>query len=215
MKFFKPQLILLAIFLISITGCIEHSQKWKVENEPEGYPYLTAGDTTKQLMKEEEFWIIIDKSKATANGTYQVQIGALKTILKTLDENDLVKFSNTFTALMAATYNYKLWGAAYVINGGCSDDCFDYFREYLIAHGRDKFYATIKDPESCADWIRTEMDDNWEGLQASIFTAYKEKTGKELPLTYRPKMELKGEPFKEETVDKQYPKLARRFVGEE
>lgn len=212
MKFFNSQLILVAIFLLIITGCIEHSQKWKVENEPSGYQYLTAGDTTKQLMKEEEFWIIIDKSRTTANGTYQLQIGALKTILQTLNENDLVKFSNTFTALMAATYNYKLWGAAYVINGGCSDDCFDYFRQYLIAHGRDKFYATINDPESCADWIKTEEEDNWEGLQGAIYTAYKEKTGKDIPDTYRPKMELKGEPFKEETVDKLYPKLARRFM---
>lgn len=109
-------------------------------------------------MKEEEFWIIIDKSSAAANGVYKAQIGTLKNILVTLNENDLVKFSNTFTALLAATYNYKLWGAAFVINGGCSDDCFDYFREYLIAHGRDKFYATINDPETCADWIRTEMD---------------------------------------------------------
>ena len=214
MNFFNPKIaVLSALFLISIAGCIEHSQKWKVENEPDGYPYLTAADTTKQLMKEEEFWIIIDKSKAASAGSYRLQVDALNTILKTLGEDDLVKFSKTFSALLAATYNYKLWGAAFVINGGCSDDCFTYFREYLIAQGRDKFYATINDPESCADWIRSETEEDWEGLHGAVFAAYKEKTGKDLPLTYLP-MELKGEPFKEETVDKQYPKLAKRFSQE-
>jgi hypothetical protein len=28
------------------------------------------------------------------------------------------------------------WGAAYLANGGCSDDGFDYFRGWLIGQGR-------------------------------------------------------------------------------
>jgi hypothetical protein len=29
-----------------------------------------------------------------------------------------------------------MWVAAYLMNGGCSDDGFDYFRGWLIAQGR-------------------------------------------------------------------------------
>ncbi len=131
----------------------------------------------------------------------------------TLQPKDIVKFDNTFTSLMAFSYDYKLWGASYVINGGCSDDCFDYFRQYLIGHGKIKFYQTIKNPESCVNWIKSDEEDNWEGLQYPAMEAYKQKTGKEIPKTFQPKFELKGKPFDEETVMKQYPKLAKKFMN--
>lgn len=174
---------------------------------------MTSADTTEQLMKEDEFWKLIDNSLTTSGNNYQTQIASLKQILTALDPTEIVKFDNTFTALLAASYDYKLWGASYVINGGCSDDCFEYFREYLIAHGKDKFYGTFQDPESCVSWMKSEEEDNWEGIRYSASEAYKQKTGKDIPKTYQPKYELKGKPFDEATVDKQYPKLAKKFFG--
>ncbi|RZJ77517.1 MAG: DUF4240 domain-containing protein, partial [Chryseobacterium sp.] len=109
------------------------------------------------------------------------------------------------------SYTSKLWGASYVINSGCSDDCFEYFREYLIAYGKNKFYATLKDPDGCADWIKSESDDNWEGIRYAAPLAYKQKTGKEMPVNYHPKYVLKGELFDEEKITQQYPKLAAKF----
>ena len=170
-------------------------------------------DTTGQLMNLDEFWKLIDKSRTASNDNYQLQINSLKTILSKLEPIEIVKFDNTFTALLAASYDWNLWGAAYVINGGCSDDCFHYFRQYLIGHGRDKFYQTLKDPDSSASWIKSEEEDNWEGLQYAAMEAYKLKTGKYIPKKYNPKFELKGMPFDEETVFKQYPKLAKKFIG--
>ena len=202
-------------FTVTLTSCDGQNNKDKSQssNKKEKSINLTFSDTTTQLMNEDEFWKLIDKSRAGANNNYQAQITSLKTILLTLEPSDIEKFDNTFTALLAASYNYKLWGASYVINGGCSDDCFDYFRQYLIGHGKEKFYNTIKDPESCVSWIKSEEEDNWEGLQYSAMEAYKQKTGKEIPKTYQPKFELKGKPFDEETVMKQYPKLAKKFMS--
>ena len=62
-------------------------------------------------------------------------------------------------------------------------------------------------------WIKSEEEDNWEGIRYSASEAYKQKTGKDIPNTYQPKYELKGKPFDETTVDKQYPKLAKKFLG--
>ena len=175
---------------------------------------LTSSDTTGLLMDEDRFWSIIDKSRNTSSGHYEEQINNLKNILVSLEPLEIEKFDNTFTALLAASYDWKLWGAAYVINGGCSDDCFDYFRQYLIAHGKDKFYQTLKDPESCVNWIKSEEEEEWEGLKYSAMDAYKQKTGKVIPKTFTPNFELKGKEFDEETVDKQYPKLAKKFMGD-
>ena len=202
------------VFAITLTSCEGQNNKNKSQPSNQKSMDLTSSDTTKQIMSEEDFWKLIDKSRTASNNNYQTQISSLKTILLTLEPADIEKFDNTFTALLAASYDYKLWGASYVINGGCSDDCFDYFRQYLIGHGKEKFYQTIKDPESCASWIKSEEEDNWEGLQYPAMEAYKQKTGKEIPKTYQPKFELKGKPFDEETVMKQYPKLAKMFMGD-
>ncbi len=203
---------LIATTFTSCDGQINKPQS-QASNKKGKSMNLLSSDTTVQLMNQDEFWKLIDKSRTAANNNYQVQITTLETILLTLDASEIEKFDNTFTALLAASYDWKLWGASYVINGGCSDDCFDYFRQYLIGHGKDKFYQTLKDPESCASWIKSEEEDNWEGLQYSAMDAYKQKTGKDIPKSYNPEFELKGKPFDEETVFKQYPKLAKKFMG--
>lgn len=174
---------------------------------------IPSTDTTVALMEEDDFWKIIDDSRKASANNYQTQITSLTQSLTALDPIEIIKFENRFNALLAASYDYKLWGASYVINGGCSDDCFEYFREYLIAHGKNKFYETSKDPESCVSWIKSEQEDNWEGIRYSASEAYKQKTGKDIPNTYQAKYELKGKPFDENTLDKQYPKLAKKFLG--
>ena len=49
---------------------------------------------------------------------------------------------------MAGSYWTPLWAAAYVINGGCSDDGFDYCRGWLILQGREVFEHVVADPRT-------------------------------------------------------------------
>jgi hypothetical protein len=200
------------ICFIGLTACNAQPKKnadvLKVHSK---ITYLTASDKSGKLLNEGAFWAIIEKSIVQSNNNYQRQIQDLQGILAGMDKEEIVKFNNTFTALLAASYTSKLWGASYVINGGCSDDCFEYFREYLIAHGKIKFYDTYNDPESCADWIKSESEDNWEGIRHAAANAYKQKTGSEILYTYQPEYKLKGKIFDEDTVDKLYPKLAAKF----
>jgi len=213
----KNSILTSFVFAITLTSCEGQNNKNNPESstKKEKIMYLTSSDTTKQLMDEDEFWRLIEKSRVAANNNYPRQLASLKTILLTLSPTDIEKFDHTFTALLAATYDFKLWGAAYVINGGCSDDCFHYFRQYLIGNGKERFYQTIKDPESCAPWMKSEeQGEIWEGLQYSAMEAYKQKTGNDIPQTYQPKTELKGKPFDEETIIKEYPKLAKKFMGD-
>jgi hypothetical protein len=174
---------------------------------------LTATDTSAQLMPEEQFWQITGDAHNTARGQYSRQLQALKDHLTTLPNDEIVRFFNTFSALMAASYNTNVWGAAYVINGGCSDDCFEYFRQYLIAQGRDRFYAFLHNPDNCSDWIKSESDENYEGFGYVPIEAYKIKNGSELPITYQPNYELKGNMFDESSVERIYPRLAKKFSG--
>ena len=74
------------------------------------------------------------------------------------------------------------------------------------------FYKTFNNPESFVNWIKSEEEDDWEGLQYCAPEAYEVKTSKEIPISYQPAFQLKGTPFDEETMFDQYPKLAKKFM---
>src|SRR5262249_5041268 len=44
-----------------------------------------------------------------------------------------------------------------LINGGCSDDGFHYFCQWLILQGRDVFKAALKKPDSLAKVLNPEI----------------------------------------------------------
>jgi hypothetical protein len=56
-------------------------------------------------------------------------------------------------------YRWDLWAAAYVINGGASDDGFEYFLGWLMAQGRTRWEATLADPDSLADIVDADTGD--------------------------------------------------------
>lgn len=51
---------------------------------------------------------------------------------------------------MAISHRNQLWAAGYLINDGCSDDGFEYFRAWLIAQGREVFERVVADPDALA-----------------------------------------------------------------
>lgn len=65
-----------------------------------------------------------------------------------------------FDRAFAAAYQWLLWAAAYIIEGGCSDDGFMDFRYGLISRGRSVFERALADPDSLAD----VADDTTDGF---------------------------------------------------
>ncbi|TYR81399.1 DUF4240 domain-containing protein [Priestia megaterium] len=53
-------------------------------------------------------------------------------------------------------FTSDVWGAAYLMMGGCSDDCFMDFRSWLIAQGEAVFSKVVKAPDYLADYISEE-----------------------------------------------------------
>jgi hypothetical protein len=53
---------------------------------------------------------------------------ALRTELRALSLDEIIAFEVAFRRYLNEAYTWDLWGAAYVIHGGCSDDGFEYFR---------------------------------------------------------------------------------------
>jgi Protein of unknown function (DUF4240) len=56
-------------------------------------------------------------------------------LLSARPSGEIVSADEFLRGLMADSYRDPLWAAAYLVNGGCSDDGFEYFRGWLIMHG--------------------------------------------------------------------------------
>lgn len=102
-------------------------------------------------MQLDQFWQFIETAKARAGDDTEARVDALRAVLSGLGAAELQSFQNHYDGLIAASYRWDLWAAAYIINGGCSDDGFRYFRDWLISEGRSVFEKALKDPDSLAD----------------------------------------------------------------
>jgi hypothetical protein len=78
--------------------------------------------------------------------------------LEPLSVEEIESFDKHFVQFSRQAYTWDLWGAAFIINGGCSDDGFQYFRWWLISRGRDWFYRALREPNTPAISIRKERN---------------------------------------------------------
>ncbi|MEW2287458.1 DUF4240 domain-containing protein [Streptomyces sp. NPDC047841] len=104
-------------------------------------------------MNEQRFWQLIAAARAQARDPDDAGevAGRATALLATRPAEEIVAAQQVLWDLMAGSYTTPLWAAAYVINGGCSDDGFDYFRGWLIAQGREVFDRVVADPDALAE----------------------------------------------------------------
>lgn len=106
-------------------------------------------------MDNRSFWNIIERSKAHEEN----QAGWLIEALCNSPFTDIIQYELHFLQAYESSYSSRLWGAAYLILGGCSDDSFDYFRAWLISQGEHVFKETMQNPDMLAKLIPK----NYEG----------------------------------------------------
>ena len=138
-------------------------------------------------MDEDEFWAVAGRPADEHPGAdpewWAAEVAA---DLARRPPADIVAFDEHLWAALRRSYRWDLWGAAYLIRGGCSDDGFDYFRGWLIARGRVVFEAALADPDSLAGLCTGEEDPrvpNFEcgGMLSVAYRTYRERTGEEIP----------------------------------
>lgn len=159
------------------------------------------------LMPETKFWELIKTTRDNSNGNYNLQCRLLIEKLEKLTSKEVIEFDRTFVALMAKSYSFRLWEAAYALNGGCSDDCFEYFRSWLIAQGQNKFYWTMRYPRILFLIGVKEFMENYEGIAYCSMAAYQSKTGSDIPRHDDIKYSDAGKIFSDTGAFIHYPEL--------
>jgi hypothetical protein len=177
---------------------------------------------TSEMLDEDKFWSIIDYSlKKSKNQDEQEHF--LVSEIEKLTPTEMIGFRLRTDKLLFDTYNSKIWCAGYIMNGGCSDDAFEYFRCWIISRGKETYYKTKSNPDFLINQIVIGIEFyDFESFWYVALTAFKNKTGKEL-YDYidtdkfktnegnYPKFKFTWEEDKPETMKKICPKLFQKF----
>ena len=166
-----------------------------------------------------EFWTLVETSKSASDGSFDAQAESLAQHLSSLSPEEIVAFQRIFDELKDRAYSWDLWGAAYIMGGGCSDDGFADFRSWLISMGRETYTRALNDPESLADvdvGAYGEEDVFFEEFAYMPARVYKAKTGQ--PLTYARAAtppQPSGEEWDEDSEElaRRFPRLFARYQG--
>jgi hypothetical protein len=167
-------------------------------------------------MENAAFWKLIDTSRLAADGDPDAQIEALTELVSELEPLEIVAFDRILSEYHHRAYSWDLWGAAYIIGGGCSDDGFMDFRGWLISKGEKAFEAALLDPESLADIITEDDDDcQVEGYQYIGSQVWEKKTGRPGDEFPRHAFERRADPvgaeWEEDDLENRFPKLCEKF----
>jgi predicted DNA-binding WGR domain protein len=209
------------------------SQRKIEEKLHKGYQEAQPGVTVKKPIEKQVldergiFWRLIELSKKGIEGDLYVQLDNLRQRLMKLSEEELRGFDRVFWELMNESYHADLWGAAYVIKGGCSDDSFDYFRAWLIMQGKQTFTEALRNPDSLATRARRdrEIDSEFEfeDVLSIAGAVYEAKTGRSDFYQNQPahQVSLVGDLDAWSDVDttgentrRLYPRLCKLFLNE-
>ena len=161
------------------------------------------------------FWLLIAATRTAAGNDTGRQSELLKDRLTQLSPQAIIEFARTRHRLDQRAYTWNLWGAASVIEDGCSDDCFRDFRGYVISLGRGPYERALANPDSLSSVAQDAEAGDWENADNVAPDAYSSVTGGDFPLddsdlSGRPR----GTPFSDDNragLARRYPRLAARF----
>jgi len=98
------------------------------------------------VIRDDTYWGMIGRSRAGGllarllrrggDEARERQLGALPAELGRMAAEESTAFKIRLEEQMDRANPWELWGAAYVVCAGCSDDGFESFRAQLIAQGR-------------------------------------------------------------------------------
>jgi Protein of unknown function (DUF4240) len=139
-------------------------------------------------MDREQFWALIEATKTATGGDCKAQTAQLAAALGQGPVEEILDWDRIHAELRVESYRWDLWGAASLINGGCSDDGFDYFRGWLLGQGQAIWQAALAAPDSLADHPQVRVHRPYQNFYVYLecedilgvaYEAYESLTGRE------------------------------------
>lgn len=122
---------------------------------------------TAEMMDEEQFWAIVQTAVDEAGNDEDEYLEVVKRELSKLSLKEMIGFRLRTDKLLYDSYTSEMWCAGYLMNGGCSDDGFEYFRLWVISRGRKVYEAAMANPDNLIDYIGD--DDEMDFFEFELF----------------------------------------------
>lgn len=185
--------------------------------------------TEDATVNESEFWQIIDDSRnesmdrsgsiAKDGLLYSAEseeslVDCLKDRIGALPVEEIKSFANEFERKKHELYRLDLWAIAYIIHSGCSDDYFDYFRNWVIAQGKDFFTKVVKEPRIVADLARPDHEYFFELFSQWLpIGLYEKRSGSKYTLLHTLNVgdHAEGDAWSEDELPRLYPDACKKF----
>lgn len=180
-------------------------------------------------MTEDDFWEHIRASRPKRYEAY-AHAERLTERLAKLPAEEILDFDFLWGAAERRAYRRDLWGAAYLVNGGCSDDGFEYFRDWLILQGRAVYDAALADPDTLAEVLDEQEEvesECYPGMEAWFVATgtAADEAGHDAfrrAMLFRhpkvpaaPRLAPRWDFDDEDEVRKRFPRLAVMYLGDE
>lgn len=128
-----------------------------------------------------------------------------------------------FGRFVREAFSYRLWGAAWVIGSGCSDDGFWDFRCWLVAQGEQVYRDALHHPDSLAETVSVKAGRSGLSFSNPAMFVWAERLGMDesdlddFPQSWGSNLgeTPTDEPFNEDaaSLEQQYPRLWMKFVS--
>ncbi|HLX92141.1 MAG TPA: DUF4240 domain-containing protein [Puia sp.] len=139
----------------------------------------TLGKTS-ELLDEDFYWSIIAESLQKTDNPNDQERYLIHRIQK-LTPKEIIGFRLRTDKLLNECYTPAMWCAGYIMNDGCSDDGFEFFRNWVISRGKEVYYRAKGNPDTLVSEIDEELEGyDFEGFWYVADKAFKYRTGKEL-----------------------------------
>lgn len=162
-------------------------------------------------MKDEEFWNIIKNIKEDHKVTF-------------LSKKEILEFDKKLKVKLIELYKFSLMEISFVVLSYISDETFREFRSWLILQGKEKFYTTLKEPETITNWLNKKeigsINDLGENLLAFTRELYIKHGGTEEEFDSKefveiePEIEMEWAETKED-YRKKYPQVVDNFWNQQ
>lgn len=136
--------------------------------------------------RSSEFWSVLHAAGAAPDADPDDVAAQARAHLSAAEPAAIERFQASLEAAMGASYRTDLWGAAYLLLGGCGDDGFEYFRGWLLTRGRETFEATLSDPDDAVARVYEQTPElaaegECEDVLYVAAEAYRARTGQPMP----------------------------------
>ncbi|MXQ07259.1 DUF4240 domain-containing protein [Alphaproteobacteria bacterium GH1-50] len=155
-------------------------------------------------MDDALFWHLV----GTGGQTADERLDTLPDRLAAYSAAAIKTFGQMATDRVAEACREDIWALAYLLMDGCSDDAFEYFRNWLVLQGRTVFTSILADPDAFDPATLTGKP-LAEGLLNAVEQAFVMRVGKDMPRLRQPK--TKRLDPKEDDFAAMLPNLAGRL----